>query len=299
MDDSTEGSTEGLSPGFWDPIGCSGMSFWTLDNDQTVGYLRHAEIKHGRIAMAGFLGYCAVPRHRQGRALGPPVPRLRRGRTPQEQWDNIPVIGKLQILTFVGMLESYGEIPGDAPHYTAAGGKPNYPPIKGNPCRASSVASRSTSSRSRPRRRRRACPSRGEQRPRGDARARGPQERQGHRDVRQARLQDAYVYSGDIMVLFEGQFHVNEALGAWTEAMARAKWSREIPARDVGHVELGVGVESQNIAQRAPAPNDHLALETGGVELPVDGRLVDIIGSRPVGHLFGQKARTPARGTKP
>ena len=34
------------------------MSFWTLDNDQTVGYLRHAEIKHGRVAMAAFLGYC-------------------------------------------------------------------------------------------------------------------------------------------------------------------------------------------------------------------------------------------------
>ena len=42
--DLAEGSTEGLSPGFWDPLGCSGMSFWTLDNDQTVGYLRHAEI---------------------------------------------------------------------------------------------------------------------------------------------------------------------------------------------------------------------------------------------------------------
>ena len=53
--------------------------------------------------------------------------------SPQEQWDNIPVIGKLQILTFVGMLESYGEIPGDVPHYTAPGGKPGYyPPIKGN-----------------------------------------------------------------------------------------------------------------------------------------------------------------------
>ena len=37
------GSTEGLArPG---PARCSGMSFWTLDNDQTVGYLRHAEIK--------------------------------------------------------------------------------------------------------------------------------------------------------------------------------------------------------------------------------------------------------------
>jgi hypothetical protein len=34
------------------------MSFWTLDNDQTAGYLRHAEIKHGRVAMAAFLGYC-------------------------------------------------------------------------------------------------------------------------------------------------------------------------------------------------------------------------------------------------
>ena len=46
--------------------------------------------------------------------------------SPQEQWDNIPVIGKLQILTFVGMLESYDEILGDVPHYTAPGGLPGY-----------------------------------------------------------------------------------------------------------------------------------------------------------------------------
>ena len=52
--------------------------------------------------------------------------------TPQEQWDNIPVIGKLQILTFVGMLESYGEIPGEVPHYTQPGGIPGYyPPLVG------------------------------------------------------------------------------------------------------------------------------------------------------------------------
>ena len=54
--DLAEGSSEGLNPGFWDPLGCSGMSFWALDNEQTVGYLRHAEIKHGRVAMAAFLG---------------------------------------------------------------------------------------------------------------------------------------------------------------------------------------------------------------------------------------------------
>ena len=35
------------------------MLLWALDNDQTAGDLRHAEIKHGRVAMAAFLGYCA------------------------------------------------------------------------------------------------------------------------------------------------------------------------------------------------------------------------------------------------
>ena len=76
-------------------------------------YLRHAEIKHGRIAMAGFLGR-AVPR-RRGASTRRSAPRPRRGRDAAGAVDNIPVIGKLQILTFVGMLESYGEIPGDVP----------------------------------------------------------------------------------------------------------------------------------------------------------------------------------------
>ena len=53
--------------------------------------------------------------------------------TPQEQWDNTPVIGKAQILAFIGMLESYGGILGDVPHYTAPGSPAGYyPPVKGS-----------------------------------------------------------------------------------------------------------------------------------------------------------------------
>ena len=56
------------------------------------------------------------------------------GCTPQEQWDNIPLYGKLQIFVLVGMLESYGEgasQPDGYVHYMR-GGKPGfYPEIKG------------------------------------------------------------------------------------------------------------------------------------------------------------------------
>merc|ERR1719353_401760 len=39
----------GKSISLWDPVAL-------LDNEQTIGYLPHAEIKHGRVAMAAFLG---------------------------------------------------------------------------------------------------------------------------------------------------------------------------------------------------------------------------------------------------
>merc|ERR1719393_974119 len=49
----------GKSLGLWDPLNCLDFDFWSLGNEATIGYLRHAEIKHGRVAMAGFLGYIA------------------------------------------------------------------------------------------------------------------------------------------------------------------------------------------------------------------------------------------------
>merc|ERR1719443_2876933 len=41
--------------GFWDPLGIV-----TEDTaPETIGWFRHAEIKHGRVAMAAFVGYLA------------------------------------------------------------------------------------------------------------------------------------------------------------------------------------------------------------------------------------------------
>merc|ERR1719261_2447900 len=121
----------GKSLGLCDPLGLLGYAnFWDLGEEETIGYLRHAEIKHGRVAMAAFLGYCV-----QSTPLvsGPhkilPFKGYEPGLTPPEQWDAIPLYGKLQILVLVGMLESYGEI--TEPHYTKGGLPGYYPPIKG------------------------------------------------------------------------------------------------------------------------------------------------------------------------
>ena len=100
----------GASLGFWDPLGVTNADFWGLGNEGTIGYLRHAEIKHGRIAMAGFLGFIAgcTPLV-SGEHAVLPYRGYVAGVTPQEQWDNIHQAGKLQIFALVGMLESYGE----------------------------------------------------------------------------------------------------------------------------------------------------------------------------------------------
>jgi hypothetical protein len=131
-------------PGFYDPLNLAEMNmklgfdeydYQERSQAETIGFLRHAEIKHGRVAMAGFLGFIAqcTPLV-SGEHTIAPYRGYVAGVGPQEQWDNIPLYGKLQIITFVGMLESYGEGAGQPEGYVhyMKGGKPGfYPEIYG------------------------------------------------------------------------------------------------------------------------------------------------------------------------
>merc|ERR1719269_493279 len=105
----------------------------------TVGYFRHAEIKHGRVAMAAFVGFCVqsngihFPWDIKGGILGDAATALSYGDlsaipAPVDQWAAVPTAGKLQILGTIAVLEFVGETM--EPHYMR-GGKPGfYPSLK-------------------------------------------------------------------------------------------------------------------------------------------------------------------------
>eukprot|EP00560_Eucampia_antarctica_P006639 CAMPEP_0197829958 /NCGR_PEP_ID=MMETSP1437-20131217/6506_1 /TAXON_ID=49252 ORGANISM="Eucampia antarctica, Strain CCMP1452" /NCGR_SAMPLE_ID=MMETSP1437 /ASSEMBLY_ACC=CAM_ASM_001096 /LENGTH=245 /DNA_ID=CAMNT_0043431997 /DNA_START=94 /DNA_END=831 /DNA_ORIENTATION=- len=112
---------------FFDPLGLSDANFWGKSKEETIGFIREAEVKHGRIAMFAFVGYLAnangitFPWSMQ--LDGTPFPQ---GLSPPEAWDAISDSGKLQIFLFVGFLEFWREIASDT-HYMK-GGKIGYFP---------------------------------------------------------------------------------------------------------------------------------------------------------------------------
>ena len=126
-------------PGYWDPLDLAGSTIlaqYGVDTvEANIGWFRHAEIKHGRVAMAAFLGFIAgcTPLVSGEHAVAPYRGYVAGG-TPFEQWDNMPLLAKAQIFIAVGMLESYGEGAGNPEGYVhyCNGGLPGYfPPIAG------------------------------------------------------------------------------------------------------------------------------------------------------------------------
>jgi hypothetical protein len=141
----------GLPAGtIWDPLALADQDFWAQGNEATVGFLRHAEIKHGRVAMAGFVGYIfgankiVFPWALTGGPLAGQGPfegisgesimfsDIANAGTPMDQWDALPSSAKLQILGTIFILEWIGEgaNAGLSTHYMRGGKPGDYPSLK-------------------------------------------------------------------------------------------------------------------------------------------------------------------------
>ena len=92
--------------GFWDPLNLF------EDNEESgkelIAWYRHAEIKHGRVAMAGFVGFLVqsqgicFPWNLQGPLGGMDYPTISfadisAAGGPGDQWDALPTSAKIQV----------------------------------------------------------------------------------------------------------------------------------------------------------------------------------------------------------
>merc|ERR1719199_1525400 len=102
-----------ITPTMFDPLGLAKADLWGAGEQATVGFLRHAEIKHGRIAMFAFVGYIVQANgihwpwniQTDGLSFGD----ISAAGSPPDQWDALSSPAKLQILGAISFLELVGE----------------------------------------------------------------------------------------------------------------------------------------------------------------------------------------------
>merc|ERR1712157_328481 len=108
---------------FFDPSGLSNQDFWGKGNEATIGFLRQSEIKHGRVAMAAFVGYIV-----QSNFVFPWKETLAGAMHPSA--DLVPVGAKWQIFALISVLELWDECGGGVmPHYMKGRQPGKYPPF--------------------------------------------------------------------------------------------------------------------------------------------------------------------------
>jgi len=125
--------------GFWDPMNLVDYDQFSAGQEASIGFLRQAEIKHGRVAMAAFVGFIV-----QSNGIYWPWALTTSGIThadisaaggPAAQWDALPTASKVQILLFVGFLEICSEskyiLEQSGNSHYMSGGKPGaFPSLK-------------------------------------------------------------------------------------------------------------------------------------------------------------------------
>merc|ERR1712154_754434 len=126
-----ESLAKGLNPviKFYDPLNLAEGDLWGQGDEATIGFLRHAEIKHGRVAMAAFVGYCVQSNYVfpwKETLAGDLHPDVSLG--PEAQWDAVPINARLQIIGVIGALEIWDECGGGVlPHYMSGRKPGEYP----------------------------------------------------------------------------------------------------------------------------------------------------------------------------
>merc|ERR1719506_339431 len=102
----------------WDPLGLA-----DLGSEKTLNFFRHAELKHGRVAMATMVGFLVHINHLHFPGeIGQGVTFESLSQMgPFEAWSGIPMLGQIQILFTIAGIEFSSESKDPDGHYMRGG----------------------------------------------------------------------------------------------------------------------------------------------------------------------------------
>merc|ERR1719502_2302286 len=118
--ETMEGTGPETANKVFDPAGLS-----TMGSDATLRFFRHAELKHGRVAMAAMVGLLFHINHIHFPGMLSPTFGVSfeslSAMGPFDAWNSIPLLGQIQILWTIAGIEHASEALNPQGHYTKTG----------------------------------------------------------------------------------------------------------------------------------------------------------------------------------